>query len=286
MDENTDSAPNMIENPATSETKEHEDNENANKNTTENEMSQSNETENDSEEYEVEKIVAHELQGGEIYYLVKWCNYDDSYNTWEPQTGLYNSLEAVTAYWETVPSDIRNSLFGKTKKRLHKRNRLLRHNTTPQQTNQTNQTNQFAEIKKTDDYRFSRTTIEIPRSDKQEPSVDLTKDLLKQLNESETEDTETETSGNKVKLAPKKYKKHKKSKKNDDNSAVVHGDIKILGAFKKDKNIIFVCSNDGNILEIPNEAMKKYYCDVLIEYYENCITMEEKMPFKKARSLQ
>lgn len=45
-----------------------------------------------SKEYCVEKIlrrkVGHKFDKTGIYYLMKWQNYDDSWNTWEPEQNL------------------------------------------------------------------------------------------------------------------------------------------------------------------------------------------------------
>ena len=52
----------------------------------------------DEEEYEVEAILAHRHQGRSLQYLIKWKGYDTSYNTWEPQQNLQNSLETLEEY--------------------------------------------------------------------------------------------------------------------------------------------------------------------------------------------
>jgi transposase InsO family protein len=58
------------------------------------------ETEEDNE-FEVEKILDHRRYGvraSENEYLVKWLGYDDSENTWEPETNLDNCKQMVQQY--------------------------------------------------------------------------------------------------------------------------------------------------------------------------------------------
>ena len=38
--------------------------------------------------YEVEKILEKRKIKGNIFYKVKWLDYDDSHNSWEPEANL------------------------------------------------------------------------------------------------------------------------------------------------------------------------------------------------------
>ncbi|GAN01306.1 conserved hypothetical protein [Mucor ambiguus] len=57
------------------------------------------------EEYEVERVESHQIIGkgkrAKLQYLVKWKNYPDSDNTWEPATAVENAKQLVDEYWAT-----------------------------------------------------------------------------------------------------------------------------------------------------------------------------------------
>jgi hypothetical protein len=52
----------------------------------------------DHEEFEVEKILDHKVIQGLDYFLVKWSNYDDANNTWEPSGNLTNAADIVQEF--------------------------------------------------------------------------------------------------------------------------------------------------------------------------------------------
>merc|ERR1711937_829386 len=52
----------------------------------------------EEEEYEVEKIVSFRYVKKKKQYLVKWVNYSDEWNTWEPLENLDGSHELVKAF--------------------------------------------------------------------------------------------------------------------------------------------------------------------------------------------
>ncbi|EPB88450.1 hypothetical protein HMPREF1544_04685 [Mucor circinelloides 1006PhL] len=57
------------------------------------------------EEYEVERVESHQITGkgkrAKLQYLVKWKNYPDSDNTWEPAEAVENAKQLVDEYWAT-----------------------------------------------------------------------------------------------------------------------------------------------------------------------------------------
>jgi transposase InsO family protein len=61
------------------------------------------ETEEETE-FEVEKILAHRGNNHNKEFLVKWLGYDDSENTWEPETNLTNCQQLLAQYRARHPS--------------------------------------------------------------------------------------------------------------------------------------------------------------------------------------
>ena len=55
-------------------------------------------------EYEVEEVIDSRLKRGKLEYLVKWSGYTDDYNTWEPESNLDNSKEAINDFHKSNPS--------------------------------------------------------------------------------------------------------------------------------------------------------------------------------------
>ncbi|KAF9397135.1 hypothetical protein BGZ94_006390, partial [Podila epigama] len=51
------------------------------------------------EVYEVERVVAHRRYDHGLVYEIKWKDYDESFNTREPETNLFCD-ELVEEYWE------------------------------------------------------------------------------------------------------------------------------------------------------------------------------------------
>jgi hypothetical protein len=55
------------------------------------------------EEWEVERIVRTRKRRGKVEYEVKWKDFDEKENTWEPLENLRNSLETVEFYFKKHP---------------------------------------------------------------------------------------------------------------------------------------------------------------------------------------
>merc|ERR1712003_362356 len=58
----------------------------------------SEESDDEDEEYEVESILQSRFVKKKKQYLVKWVNYSDEWNTWEPMENLVGSQDLVTAF--------------------------------------------------------------------------------------------------------------------------------------------------------------------------------------------
>jgi hypothetical protein len=56
------------------------------------------------DEYVVERIKAHSIRDGTLYYLVKWLGYDSpGDDTWEPESHLAGCLGLLTEYQLHLP---------------------------------------------------------------------------------------------------------------------------------------------------------------------------------------
>ena len=76
--------------------------------------------------YEIEGILAYKTRRKQPYYLVKWKNFPESQNTWEPRRSLSYSSELVEAFE-------REKGKYKREKRAHKAHKLSdKINYTPQ----------------------------------------------------------------------------------------------------------------------------------------------------------
>ena len=62
-------------------------------------------------EYTVEKILGHKRNSNRIFYLVKWKNYDETSNTWEPINSFGKNLNQIKDYWETKQVKERPRMF-------------------------------------------------------------------------------------------------------------------------------------------------------------------------------
>src|SRR5882724_1912113 len=61
-------------------------------------------------EYNVEEVLAARKRGKGIQYLVKWEDYGDEENTWEPRRNLENAREAIEDFYQKYPTAVRRLL--------------------------------------------------------------------------------------------------------------------------------------------------------------------------------
>ena len=58
------------------------------------------------EEYEVERILNSRIYRKKKQYLIKWKGWDDSHNTWEPETNVENATDLVTEFHRQNPEAV------------------------------------------------------------------------------------------------------------------------------------------------------------------------------------
>jgi hypothetical protein len=57
-----------------------------------NNINTSNLNNSNNDTFLVEKILKEKILNGKKYYFIKWLNFDDSHNTWEPISNLKNNI--------------------------------------------------------------------------------------------------------------------------------------------------------------------------------------------------
>ena len=55
----------------------------------------------------VEKIAGHKVVAGELYFLIKWVNYDEL--SWEPYYQLLNAKLILKQYFNKLKKDLQKS---------------------------------------------------------------------------------------------------------------------------------------------------------------------------------
>jgi hypothetical protein len=58
------------------------------------------------QEYIVERILDHRKKGNKFEYLVKWLNYSNEQNTWEPKDCFNKDSTCISDYWNSVPKSV------------------------------------------------------------------------------------------------------------------------------------------------------------------------------------
>ena len=54
------------------------------------------------DEYEVERILQHRGEPNNYQYLIKWKNFSNTWNTWEPYHNLTNCAKMIDEYWKST----------------------------------------------------------------------------------------------------------------------------------------------------------------------------------------
>lgn len=57
--------------------------------------------ENEEEIFHIDKILKHRAKNNDFEYLVKWKNYSNKHNSWEPKTSFLE-MDAITNYWKKI----------------------------------------------------------------------------------------------------------------------------------------------------------------------------------------
>ena len=56
------------------------------------------EDEDEQQEFEVEEVLDRRQEKGQLYYLIKWKNFDSSANSWEPINNLIHCREIIKEF--------------------------------------------------------------------------------------------------------------------------------------------------------------------------------------------
>lgn len=228
----------------------------ATENTTE-DAEKTNDEEESEEEYEVEKILAHTKQQGKIFYLVKWKNYPDSENTWEPEA-CFNSRDLIKEYWKKVREEDEQ----KTKRK--------------RRSSETNQDNKS--------------------SNETEKTVKSKKDSSEDNNDDANE-TKTKDSSKKDKEKAEKNKNSENSDEKKIQAEQIPNSPNRIGRQGRKRNIQRVrgvCMKNGELFFavvasnknrlISNAEMKHLYLQKLFEFYESHLLLGEPIEIKSSES--
>nr|CAJ18345.1 putative H3K9 methyltransferase [Cercopis vulnerata] len=70
------------------------------------------------EEYDVEKIICHKISEGKHLYLVKWRDWEDKYNTWEPLEHLSGCVSLLFEFFDKSAGEYCEAEFQQLKHKL------------------------------------------------------------------------------------------------------------------------------------------------------------------------
>ena len=220
---------------------------------------ESQEEEEEGEVYDVEKIVAHKRKGKKLEYLVKWVNYSDSENTWEPESHLDTAEEKLRDYFD--------SLNFNEKEKVYKYSPLIR------------------KIFKGEDLPFMKSHSEnknTTKKEKEKPHIEKEKQVTKIQSSSTESDTKIEDDNylfyqrqnfeseeeenDLIPNSPTKSRKPTPTKKESFN---------IKGARKENDELFWAVESNGKMVVYQNQTMKRYHPEQLIAFYESHIQFIE-----------
>ena len=83
--------------------------------------------ENSEKEYEIEKILKRKIKNGESFYYIKWKNFDDSFNSWEPEINLEHSKKALNLFLKSQKLKKRKKKESKDKNKKKIKKKFEKH---------------------------------------------------------------------------------------------------------------------------------------------------------------
>jgi len=83
--------------------------------------------ENSEKEYEIEKILKRKIKNGDSFYYIKWKNFDDSFNSWEPEINLEHSKKALNLFLKSQKLKKRKKKESKEKNKKKIKKKFEKH---------------------------------------------------------------------------------------------------------------------------------------------------------------
>ena len=214
-----------------------------------------NEEEDDEGEvYDVERIVSHKKKGKRVEFLVKWVNYSDSENTWEPEDHLETAEEKLHDYFDSLPDSEREKVYHLSPliRKIFK-DEPLPFEKEPNDSFQSKTTKEKSDAEKTNAKQQTNETDSDSKIDDDNYSF-----YQRQNAESEEEEGEA------VPSSVTRRRKSQNSKKESFN---------IKGARRENGDLLWAVETNGKMVVLQNRTMKRYHQYQLIDFYESHILL-------------